>query len=236
MDDNKTDIPILEDVPTENSRGPVARLRRYFLAGIVVTAPISLTIYLTYIFLTFIDSKVVLLLPEDWYEALYGKTTFPGIGLIIAISTFIIIGWFATNFMGRLVIRISEYIVDRMPVIRTLYSAIKQIFETIMASQSSAFREVVMLEYPRKGVWSIGFVTGITQGEVQDLTKEETVNVFVPTTPNPTSGYLLFVPKKELKYLSMSVEEGVKLVVSAGIITPKPHIDTVFPQKPKKKK
>lgn len=236
MDDNKTDIPILGEIPADNSRGLVARLRRYFLAGIVVTAPISLTIYLTYIFLTFVDSKVVLLLPGDWYDALYGRTTFPGIGLIIAISTFIIIGWFATNFMGRLVIRISEYIVDRMPVIRTLYSAIKQIFETIMASQSSAFREVVMLEYPRKGVWSIGFVTGVTQGEVQDLTKEETVNVFVPTTPNPTSGYLLFVPKKELKYLSMSVEEGVKLVVSAGIITPKPPLDTVSSKKPKKKK
>lgn len=205
---------------TANSRGLVARLRGYFLAGIVVTAPISITIYLTYIFLTFVDSKVVLLLPEDWYNALYGRTFFPGIGLIIAVMAFIIIGWFATNFLGRLVIRISEYIVDRMPVIRTLYGAIKQIFETIMASKSQAFREVVMLEYPRKGIWSIGFVTGTTKGETQELTKEETVNVFVPTTPNPTSGYLLFVPKKELKYLSMSVEEGVKLVVSAGIISP----------------
>ncbi len=205
----------------KHERGATARLRGYFLTGIVVTAPISLTVYLTYIFLTFVDSKVVLLLPQEWYDALYGKTTFPGIGLIIAITCFIIIGWFATNFLGKLVIRISEYIVDRMPVIRTLYGAIKQVFETIMASQSTAFREVVMLEYPRKGVWSIGFVTGVSQGEVQEMTKQETVNVFVPTTPNPTSGYLLFVPKKELKYLDMSVEEGVKLVVSAGIITPK---------------
>ncbi len=190
------------------------------LAGILVTAPISITIYLTYVFLKFVDSKVVLLLPKEWYDSLYGATTFPGIGLIIALTCFILIGWFATNFLGRLIIRISEYIVDRMPVIRTLYGAIKQIFETIMASQSTAFREVVMLEYPRKGVWSIGFVTGISKGEVQHLTKQETVNVFVPTTPNPTSGYLLFVPKKELKYLEMSVEEGVKLVVSAGIISP----------------
>jgi len=133
---------------------------------------------------------------------------------------FILVGWFARNFFGRLIIRISEYIVDRMPVISKVYSAIKQIFETIMATQSQAFREVVMMEYPRKGVWSIGFVTGVTKGEVQEHTAEETINVFVPTTPNPTSGYLLFVPKKELKYLDMSVEEGVKLVVSAGIITP----------------
>lgn len=227
---------IIQNDESPQARGLVARLRGYFLAGIVVTAPISLTVYLTYIFLTFVDSKVVLLLPEDWYDALYGRTFFPGLGLIIAVTAFIIIGWFATNFLGRLLIRVSEYIVDRMPVIRTLYSAIKQIFETIMASQSSAFREVVMLEYPRKGVWSIGFVTGVTKGEVQENTKQETVNVFVPTTPNPTSGYLLFVPKKELKYLNMSVEEGVKLVVSAGIITPLDKIAEETAEKPKNKK
>jgi uncharacterized membrane protein len=196
------------------------RLRRYLLTGIVVTAPISITIYLTYIFLTFIDSHVTKLFPDLWYNGLYGGTTIPGLGLIVAIAFFIFVGWFATNFLGRLIIRISEYIVDRVPVIRTLYGAVKQIFETIMASQSSAFREAVMLEYPRKGVWSIGFVTGRTEGEVQHNTKEETINVFVPTTPNPTSGYLLFVPKKELVYLDMTVEEAVKLVVSAGIITP----------------
>lgn len=202
------------------SAGPIARLRRYLLTGILVTAPITITIYLTYIFLTFVDSKVVHLLPKDWYDALYGQTIIPGLGLIIVIAVFIAIGWLATNFLGRIFIRISEYIVDQMPVVRTLYSAIKQIFETIMASQSNAFREVVMLEYPRKGIWSIGFVTGTSQGQVQEFTAQETVNVFVPTTPNPTSGYLLFVPKTELKYLDMTVEEGVKLVVSAGIITP----------------
>ena len=196
------------------------RLRRYLLTGIVVTAPIAITIYLTYIFLTFVDRHVTKLFPDVWYNGLYGETTIPGLGLIVAVTFLIVVGWFATNFLGRMIIRISEYIVDRMPVIRTVYGAIKQIFETIMASQSSAFREAVMLEYPRKGVWSIGFVTGRTEGEVQRITAEETINVFVPTTPNPTSGYLLFVPKKELKYLDMTVEEAVKLVVSAGIITP----------------
>ena len=218
----KEEINVVEDIEdvTGGTAGPLARLRRYFLTGILVTAPISITIYLTYIFLTFVDSKVVRFLPEEWYDALYGHTTIPGLGLIIVITVFIAIGWLATNFLGRIFIRLSEYIVHQMPVVRTLYSAIKQIFETIMASQSNAFREVVMLEYPRKGVWSIGFVTGTSEGEVQTLTAQETVNVFVPTTPNPTSGYLLFVPKTELKYLDMSVEEGVKLVVSAGIITP----------------
>ncbi|MGH1399084.1 MAG: DUF502 domain-containing protein [Alphaproteobacteria bacterium] len=200
--------------------GFVARVRRYLLTGIVVTAPISITVYLTYVFLTFIDTHVVGLIPENAYTNYYGDTAIPGLGLIIAIAFFVTVGWFATNFLGRFIIRIYEYVLDRMPVIRTVYGAIKQIFETIMASQSSAFREAVMMEYPRKGVWSIGFVTGRTEGEVQDNTKVETINVFVPTTPNPTSGYLLFVPKKELIYLDMSVEEAVKLVVSAGIITP----------------
>lgn len=213
-----------------------ARLRGYFLAGILVTAPISITIYLTYVFFTFIDRNVNRIIPSQLYEKISGGTTLPGIGLIVAIVGFIVIGWFATNFFGRLFIRLAEYVVDRMPVIRTIYGAIKQIFETIMASKSQAFREVVMLEYPRKGVWSIGFVTGKTEGEVQRATKEETINVFVPTTPNPTSGYLLFVPKKQLHYLNMSVEEGVKLVVSAGIITPPDRVTKAMTKKIAKRK
>lgn len=197
-------------------RGPFARLRGYFLAGVLVTAPIAITIYLTYAFLTFIDGRVTKLIPPHYYP----ETMIPGVGILIALVFFILIGWFATNFLGRMLIRVAEYIVHRMPVIRTLYKAIKQIFETIMASQSQAFREVVMLEYPRKGVWSLGFVTGASKGEVQRVTENETINVFVPTTPNPTSGFLLFVPRKDVKYMDMSVEEAAKLIISAGIITP----------------
>jgi len=198
----------------------MARLRGYLLAGIVVIAPISITIYLTYIFLTFIDRQVVKILPEQWYTQFHDVVNLPGVGVILALAFFIVVGWFATNFLGRLFINIAEYFVDRMPVIRSLYGTIKQIFETVMATQSQAFREAVIMEYPRKGVWSIGFVTGISKGEVQKITDKETINVFVPTTPNPTSGYLLFVPKSEVVFLEMSVEEAIKLVVSAGIITP----------------
>lgn len=201
-------------------RSVSSRLRAYFIAGILITAPISITVYLTLVFLNFVDNTVIHILPAVWYHGLYGKTTIPGLGLIVAIAFFILIGWLTTNILGRFFVRVSEYLVHRMPVIRTLYGTIKQIFHTIMASKSQAFRNAVMLEYPRKGIWSIGFVTGKTEGEVQRVTAEETINVFVPTTPNPTSGYLLFVPKKELIYLDMSVEEAVKLVVSAGIITP----------------
>lgn len=199
----------------------MARLRNYFLAGVLVTAPIAITLYLTYSFLSAIDGKVRHIIPfERLFPPEYQEIAVPGLGIFFAIIFFILVGWFARNFLGRLIIRFSEYVVHRLPVISSLYGAIKQILETVMASKSQAFREVVMLEYPRKGVWSIGFVTGTTKGEVQAATKNETLNVFVPTTPNPTSGYLLFVPKKELKFLSMTVEEGVKLVVSAGIITP----------------
>ncbi len=224
---------VIDDNVAAHARSLGARFRGYFLAGVLVTAPIAITAYLTYVFLSVIDNSVSGLIPQQWYENFYGSTTVPGIGLLIAIVFFVVVGWFATNFLGRIFIRISEYIVDRVPVIRTIYSAIKQIFETVMATQSQAFREVVMLEYPRKGTWSIGFVTGSSQGEVQKKISEDTVNVFVPTTPNPTSGYLLFVPRKDLHFMEMSVEEGVKLVVSAGIISP-PY--PPVKKEPKKKK
>lgn len=205
-----------------SDRGTVARLRGYLLAGILVTAPITITVYLTYLFLTFVDSKVAFVLPEDWYQALYGKATIPGIGLLVALTFFICVGWLATNFLGRVLILISEKILGRMPIIRSIYGATKQIMETVMTNQSNAFRDVVMFEYPRKGIWTLGFVTGVSEGEVQELTKDEIVNIFVPTTPNPTSGFLLFVPKHDLIFLEMTVEEGIKLVVSGGMITPDP--------------
>ena len=201
----------------QNKRSPWTRLRGYFLAGILVTAPIGITIFLTWKFFAFIDAAVKSLIPPQYIPP---ESLLPGIGVAIAVFFFLIIGFLATNFLGRLFIRMAEYIVDRVPVIRTLYGAIKQIFETVMASQSQAFRDVVMIEYPRKGIYALGFLTGTTEGEVQKLTDDSVLNVFVPTTPNPTSGFLLFFPKKDVHFLDMTVEEGIKMVVSAGIITP----------------
>ncbi len=197
-----------------------ARLRGYFLAGILVTAPITITVYLTYLFVTAIDRNVVGLLPVQFYETPFGRATFPGLGLIVALVFFVVAGWFATNILGRFFIRVAEFFVQRMPVIRTLYRAIKQIFETVMTSQSEAFRECVLVEYPKAGVWALGFVTGRTEGEIKSRLAGAWLNVFVPTSPNPTSGYLLFVPEADVKKLEMSVEEGLKMVVSAGILTP----------------
>jgi uncharacterized membrane protein len=201
-------------------RGFLSHLRGYFLGGILVTAPITLTIYLTYAFIRFVDRLVTQVVPPEYYP----QTGIPGIGLVFAAIFFILVGWLARNFVGRLIIRISEYIVHRMPVIRTIYGALKQVFETVMSSQSTAFRDVVMFEYPRKGIWALGFVTGVTKGEVQTLTDDELVNVFFPTTPTPASGVLLFVPRKDLVYLKMSVEDALKLVISGGILTPPEQI------------
>lgn len=201
--------------------GLFARFRGYFLAGILVTAPIGITVYLTYSFFVLVDSRVRKLLPlEKIISPEYQDVALPGLGIIAAILFFILVGWFAKNFLGRLFIRASEYIVDRLPVVNAVYGAIKQIFETVMASKSDAFKDVVMFEYPRKGIWVMGFVTGTTKGEVQSMTNTEVVNVFLPTTPNPTSGFLLFVPKEDLIYMKMGVEEAIKMIVSGGIVTP----------------
>lgn len=217
-------------------RSLTARLRAYFLTGVFVTAPVTITLYLAYVFFSAIDGKVRELMPAT-YDTLfvYENFTIPGVGVLIAFVSFVVIGFLASNIMGKFLIRIGEYILDRIPVIRNLYGTIKQIFETITTTQSQAFREVVMLEYPRKGVWSVGFVTGTSKGEIQERVSNETVNVFLPTTPNPTSGFLLFIPRKELKFLDMTVEEGIKLVVSAGIITP-PHGEEKEKESAKKNK
>jgi uncharacterized membrane protein len=131
-----------------------------------------------------------------------------------------LIGFVTANFLGRTLLGFGERFVDRMPVVRSIYGALKQIFETVLAQSSTSFREVVLVEYPRKGVWALAFVTSTTRGEVQNLVEDEVVNVFLPTTPNPTSGFLLFVPRRDLVVLHMTVEEGIKMVISGGLVTP----------------
>lgn len=198
----------------------LSRLRSWFLTGLLVTAPVLLTVYITWLFIDIIDGWVTELLPPAMSETIY--TSIPGVGLVIGAIAITIIGAVAAGFFGRWLIKMGESLLNRMPIVGTIYGASKQILETVLASQSDAFRDVVLVEYPRKDLWVIGFVTGTTKGEVQEEIPAQTVNVFVPTTPNPTSGFLLFCPKDELQYLDMSVEEAVKLVVSGGIVTP-PH-------------
>ncbi|TCS64387.1 DUF502 domain-containing protein [Varunaivibrio sulfuroxidans] len=209
------------DAPLGSVRlGIGARLRAYFFAGILITAPITLTFYIAWLFVTYVDSKVTPLIPLAYRPEHYLPFAIPGLGLLIVIVSLILIGALTAGFLGRLYQRTVDGVLSRMPVIRGLYGSLKQILETVLAQQSNAFREAVLVEYPRRGVWAIGFITGQTQGEVQNLTEEDVLNVFLPTTPNPTSGFLLFLPRKEIVTLSMSVEEAVKMVISGGIVTP----------------
>lgn len=210
----------IDDLAHGGKLGLFARLRRYFFTGIVVTAPGVITLYVTWWFLKFVDTSVARLLPPQYNPNTYLPVYLPGVGLVITVTVLILVGWFARNYVGRIFIRASEYVVERMPVVNTMYNALKQVFETTMGSQSKAFREVVLFEYPRAGSWTLGFVTGVTKGEIQTLTQDEVVNVYVPTTPNPTSGFLLFLPKKDLIYISMSTEDAIKLIVSGGIVAP----------------
>jgi len=197
-----------------------ARFRRHFLAGILVTSPILITVYVTWLIVTFIDAQVAGLLPNSLDFTKQLPHQIPGLGLIISIVVITFIGAITPGFIGRTLLKVGERILDNTPVVRSIYGAIKQIMETVMSTNSESFREVVLVEYPRKGIWVIGFVTGETKGEVQSLNKETLINVFIPTTPNPTSGFLLFLPKKDLIYMKMKVEDAVKMVISGGIVTP----------------
>lgn len=200
-----------------------SKIWRYCLSGVLVTSPIALTLYIVWYVITAIDNTVKSLIPPQSHLFDYIPLGIPGLGIILAFVFFTVVGAFATGVLGRLLIRIGENFLNRMPVVRNLYAAVKQIFEAIFHREKTSFREVVLVEYPRKGIWSLGFVTGLTKGEVQQDTTDEVLNVFIPTTPNPTSGFLLFVPKRDIQVLSMSVEDGIKMVVSAGIITPRYH-------------
>lgn len=212
------------DELAQTKTGLGARLRQYFFTGIIVTAPITITIMVTLWLLKVIDSTVAGFIPPQYNPNHLLPFQLPGLGLVISAVFFVVVGWFARNYFGSLIIKWSEYIVVRMPVVNTIYNTVKQVFETTMGANSQAFREVVLFEYPRKDCWTVGFVTGTTKGEIQSVTDSEVVNVYVPTTPNPTSGFLLFIPKKDLIYVSMSTEDAIKLIVSGGIITPQEKI------------
>jgi len=198
----------------------VARLRAYFFAGILITAPIAITLYLAWLFVSFVDSRVTPLIPERFNPGTYLPFAVPGLGLLIVVIALIVIGASTAGYFGRLLTRSVDAAVVRMPVVRSIYVAVKQIMETVLARKSNAFRQAVLVQYPRQGVWTIAFLTGVTQGEVRDLTSADMINVFVPTTPNPTSGFLVLVPVENVTRLDMSVAEGIKYIISLGSISP----------------
>lgn len=215
---NKIAEDVEDAMQPKNGLGP--RLRRYFFTGIVVTAPIVITLWSAWWVLTFLDSVIAKIIPAEYNPNTYLPFAVPGMGLIVTVAFFIVVGFLARNFLGRLIIRASEYIVGRLPLVNTVYNAIKQVFEMTIGTQSTAFRDVVLFQYPNANSWTIGFVTGSTPGEIQSVGGgSEVLNVYSPVTPT-TAGFIFFIPKKDLIFLSMSVEDAVKLIASGGIITP----------------
>ncbi len=207
--------------PNPGRMGLWPRLRGYFFAGMLVTAPIAITVSVALLLIRFVDEQVFAVIPPQYNPETYLPFSVPGIGVVLMIVILTLIGAIAAGYIGKMLLRLSDRLLNRMPVVRSIYGVAKQIVETVVSNKSTAFREVVLIEYPRKGIWTIGFLTGRTIDPIAEkIGQTELVNVFVPTTPNPTSGFLLFVPESEIQRLSISVEDGIKLVISAGIVLP----------------
>ena len=194
----------------------VAKLRNYFFTGIVVLVPIGITLYLTKFFVS-ISSKLI---PSEINPNSYLPFSIPGLEILLSIIIITIIGGLSLSFIGRKVLQLVNDLFRRIPILRTIYSAIGQMTETFAPKRKSK-KSVVLIEYPRKGSWAVGFVTKENKGEISKKTNKNLVNVFVPTTPNPTSGFLLMFPKDEILYLDMSFEEASKFIVSAGTSNPR---------------
>ena len=200
----------------KKKRSILVKFRNYFFTGVVVLIPIGITLYFT-LFLIGISSKF---LPKEINPNHYLPYDIPGVEIIISIFVITFIGWLSLSFIGRKLLEILNNILKRIPILRTIYSALSQMTETFTKDESGK-KNVVLIEYPRKGMWAVGFATKDNTGEISSKTKKNLVNVFVPTTPNPTSGFLLMFPKEDVIYLDMTFEEASKFIVSAGTSEPK---------------
>jgi len=195
----------------EKKRSIFARIRNYFIAGVVVLIPIGITIYLIF-FIMSISSKI---LPKEINPNHYLPYNIPGLEIFISIILITLIGWLSLSFIGKRLLLLFNAILKKIPILRTIYSAIGQMTETFTKNDKGK-KNVVLVEYPRKGSWAVGFATKENTGEISTKTKQNLINVFVPTTPNPTSGFLLMFPKEDVIYLDLTFEEASKFIVSAG--------------------
>ena len=196
-------------------------IRKTLLAGLLVLAPITLTIYILYLMFGFFDRLLRDSVVRFFMEKFGGGFTMapiPGLGILVLLALLFIAGTIARNYLGKKLLAAGDYIVTHIPLINRIYIAIREISEAILSEKREVFKKAVVIEYPRKGLYSVAFFTQDTTGPVQELLKDDVVSVFVPTTPNPTSGYLLFVPKTDIRELDMSVEDAMKLVISGGSV------------------
>jgi len=194
-------------------------IKGYFITGLLVTLPISITVYIIWFLIKVMDS-VFKFIPAKYLPEAYIDITIPGMGLVSMVILVLIVGLFTRNFIGRKIFGYWENAVERIPLVRIIYIGVKQLLEALFSSNNESFKKAALVEYPRRGIYVIGFITGESKGEVQDKTSDNMINVFIPTTPNPTSGFYILVPENDLTILDMSVEEAFKLIISGGIISP----------------
>ena len=197
-------------------------LRRYLVAGLLVWVPLGITFIVIKFLLDLMD-RLLLVLPVEWRPETVLGFSVPGFGLVLAVFILLITGMIVANLLGRSILRLWEGVLNRIPLVRTVYSSVKQILSSILTTGSHSFRKVLLIEYPRKGIWTLCFQTGQATGELQANLEKESITVFVPTTPNPTSGFIMIVPKEDTKELNMDIEAALKLVMSLGIASDSEH-------------
>jgi uncharacterized membrane protein len=195
-------------------------LRNSFFTGIVVATPVTVTIWIVYTVISFVDRSVKPLIPARWLPEDSLVYAIPGLGLVVAVIGLTALGALAANILGRSLLQFGERLVARVPFVREVYGLLKQVIETVFTSNEKAFKEVALIQYPRIGLWTIGFVSAPVRGELAQHLGDDVIGVFVPTIPNPTSGFIIWSKRSELIFLDMTVEEGAKLILSAGIVTP----------------
>lgn len=193
-------------------------LRRYLIAGLLVWLPLGVTILVIRLLVGFMD-KTLLIIPKAYHPDTLLGLHIPGLGLVLAVAIVLTTGIIVANFFGRRMIALWESMLARIPLVRTIYHSVKQVAETVLNTDGKSFRKVLLIEYPRPGIWTLAFQTGTPVGEIQDKTGKEVMNVFVPTTPNPTSGFFIMVPREDVTELDMSVDDGLKMIVSMGVIS-----------------
>jgi uncharacterized membrane protein len=196
------------------------RLRTYLVTGLLVWVPLGITVFLVRFMVNFMD-QTLLLLPMNYRPETILGFNIPGLGIVLSVTVLLVTGLLAANFIGRKLVTTWESILNRIPLVRSVYSAAKSFAEVVLTDNTESFKEVMLIEYPRKGLYSLCFQTSTHLGEIQSRTGEEVVCVFVPTTPNPTSGVMILVPRKDVIVLDMEIEEAVKMVVSLGVVVPK---------------
>lgn len=197
----------------------MSTLRKYIIAGLLVWLPLAATVAIIKLVIDLLD-KTILLLPPEWQPVTALGFSIPGFGVIFAVSILLLTGMFAANLFGRRLVSFWEAILNRIPLVRSIYNSVKQISTTLFDDKGKSFRKVVMLEYPRKGVWSIGFLSNDNVDTDIEHVSESLSAVFVPTTPNPTSGFIIMTPREDITELDMTVEEGFKFIISMGVIIP----------------